>query len=394
MDVSFLIVAVVTSLTSLLASADARSPYLDALPELEARIARLARFHRRLAIRRLAYLGNSSYCHRLATTMWSGVPVKTSFVRLIRLAAFVAPGVLASSKQAYEPGQAFRDCPNGCPEMVVVPAGTYLMGSPAADLRQALNGIEQPRHRVTIRHAFAVGRFEVTREEYAQFAQETRLHDPDGCNVHEPPNWPKKAGLSWHTTPYPQTGRDPVVCVSWDEAKAYTQWLSRKTGHSYRLLSEAEWEYVARAGTTTQAFWGDDEKRACEHGNGVDLTLVGKFPETNWEVPAPRNPNPGRVLPCHDNHVFTAPVGSYKPNAFGLYDTAGNVFEWVADCWSANYDGAPIHGSPRTDGDCTERVNRGGGWDSNPTGLRSAYRWNDPTWLHVADLGFRIAREL
>lgn len=295
---------------------------------------------------------------------------------------------------AHEPGRSFRDCPDVCPEMIAIPPGTYLMGSPAGDPHQALNGIEQPQHRVTIRHAFAVGKFEVTRDEYARFALQTRRPDPVGCNVHEPPNWPEKKGLNWHTTPFPQTGRDPVVCVSWDDADAYTQWLSRKTGHAYRLLSEAEWEYVVRAGTTTEAFWGNDERRACEYGNGVDLTLVARFPHKKWRSPAPRNPNPGQVLPCRDGHVFTAPVGSYKPNAFGLYDTAGNVQEWIQDCWFASYAGAPTDGSPRTASDCTVRDNRGGAWDSNPTGLRSAYRWNDSASLHVVDLGFRVARQL
>lgn len=295
---------------------------------------------------------------------------------------------------AYEPGQTFRDCPKVCPQLVVVPPGTFLMGSPDNDPHQGVDGIERPRHRVTIAHAFAVGKLEVTRDEYARFALETRLPDPGDCNVHEPPRWVAKAGLSWHATPFRQTGRDPVVCVSWQEARAYTRWLSSRTGHSYRLLSEAEWEYAARAGTATEAFWGDDEKRACAYGNGVDLTLLEQFPSAKWQSPAPANPNPGHVLPCHDGHVFTAAVGSYQPNAFGLYDTAGNVFEWVADCWSPNYDGASADGSPRTDGDCTLRVNRGGSWTSNPTGLRSAYRWRDPAWLHVVDLGFRVARQL
>jgi formylglycine-generating enzyme len=279
--------------------------------------------------------------------------------------------------------------------MVVVPPGTYVMGSPSEDPHQAKNAIEQPQHRVTINHAFAVGKFEVTREEYARFALQTRLRDPDGCNVHEPPNWVKRARLNWHTTPFPQTRRDPVVCVSWEEARAYTQRLSEHTGHSYRLLSEAEWEYVARAGTTTQAFWGEDERQACEYGNGVDLTLVARFPKTDWEGPAPRNPSPERVLPCRDGHVFTAPVGSYRPNAFGLYDTAGNVAEWTADCLVRNYASAPTDGSARTDGDCSKRVNRGGSWTSNPTGLRSAYRgWDDASSTRVVDLGFRLARDL
>src|SRR5581483_11769951 len=194
-------------------------------------------------------------------------PVKTT--RHTKLVAFLVCTAfcgLVHANQAYEPGQSFRDCPEVCPEIVVVPPGTYLMGSPANDPLQARDRIEQPQHRVTLSHMFGVGKFEVTRYEYARFALETQLRDPDGCNVHEPPNWPKKAGLNWHTTPFPQTDRDPAVCVSWEEAQAYTQWLSRKTSHAYRLLSEAEWEYVARARTATQAFWGDDEKQACEYG--------------------------------------------------------------------------------------------------------------------------------
>src|SRR5690348_9780873 len=231
-------------------------------------------------------------------------------LRTIRVAsvlgflACTAPHGLVHADQSDRTGRSFRDCPRICPEMILVPPGTYLMGSPAGDPHQRKDGAEQPRHRVTIRHAFAVGKFEVTRDEYARFALETRLRNPAGCNVHEPPNWPTKMGLSWHTTPFPQTGRDPVVCVSWEEARAYTRWLSRRTGHSYRLLSEAEWEYAARAGTATEAFWGDDERRSCEYGNGVDLELLERFPKAKWQSAAPRNPNPGRVLPCHDGHVF------------------------------------------------------------------------------------------
>lgn len=292
---------------------------------------------------------------------------------------------LAKADTPRQSGQSFQDCPNACPEMVVIPPGTYMMGSRADDPHQGKDGEEQPRHRVTIKYAFAAGKFEITRDQYARFVQETHLRDPDGCNVHEPPHWPTVMGLNWHTTPFRQTGRDPVVCVSWAEARSYTQWLSKKTGHRYRLLSDAEWEYVARAGTTGEAFWGNDEKRACEYGNGVDLTLVARFPKAKWD----------NVIPCHDGYVNTAPVGSFKPNGFGLYDTAGNVFEWTADCWVKNYVGAPTDGSARTDGDCSKRVNRGGSWTSNPTGLRSAHRdWDDASRTRVVDLGFRVAREL
>jgi formylglycine-generating enzyme required for sulfatase activity len=167
--------------------------------------------------------------------------------------------------------------------------------------------------------------------------------------------------------------------------KNFLQWLSKKTGYKYRLLSESEWEYADRAGTTTQAFWGNSQEEACAYANGVDLTLVDRFPNAKWE----------NVTPCHDGHVFTAPVGSYKPNNFGLHDMEGNVFEWVVDCWVKNYDGAPSDGSARLDGECDKRVNRGGSWTSAPTGLRSTHRDEDSAvQTRVVDLGFRVARDL
>jgi formylglycine-generating enzyme required for sulfatase activity len=133
---------------------------------------------------------------------------------------------------------------------------------------------------------FAVGRFEVTRDEYAAFVRDTALADPDGCNVHEPPRWPTIMGLNWHNSGFPQNGRDPVVCVSWLEAEAYTRWLSQKTGHHYRLLSEAEWEYAGRGGTQTQAYWGDDSTEACRYANGVDATLTTwkATPSSGWRI--------------------------------------------------------------------------------------------------------------
>jgi sulfatase modifying factor 1 len=277
------------------------------------------------------------------------------------------------------PGAMFRDCDDACPEMVVVPAGSFVMGSAREE--------EHPAHRVTMASAFAVGRFEVTRDEYAAFVRETKLADPAGCNVHEPPRWPTARGLSWHDTGFPQTGRHPVVCVSWREAVAYTKWLSRKTGHAYRLLSESEWEYAARAGTTTQAYWGDDAAQACAYANGVDRSLADRFP-----IQAGKRDD---IVPCTDGYVFTAPAGTFRPNAFGLHDMLGNAFEWVADCSNDNYAGAPADGSARADGDCSMRMNRGGSWTSIPTGLRSAHRGNDDAEAtRVVDLGFRVARGL
>ena len=307
----------------------------------------------------------------------------------VMLATFLVACLLLSARvgaDEHSPGSSFRDCAHSCPEMVVVPPGSYLMGAAADDPNQEPGGEEQPQHSVTISYAFAVGRYEITRDEYATFVQETGLRDPDGCNVHEPPRWPTIMGLNWHNPGFIQTGRDPVVCVSWLEAKAYTAWLSKKTGHAYRLLSESEWEYADRAGTDTQAYWGNDQSKACLYANGVDATLTERFPKGKWDV----------SVPCHDGYVFTSPAGSFKPNAFGLYDMEGNAFEWVEDCWVPNYKHAPVDGSARiTRPDCSDRVNRGGSWTSIPTGLRSAHRGDDNfERTRVVDLGFRVAREL
>ncbi|HKC16441.1 MAG TPA: formylglycine-generating enzyme family protein [Steroidobacteraceae bacterium] len=279
----------------------------------------------------------------------------------------------------------FRDCADLCPEMIPLPPGRFQMGSPPSDTHQGSDGEERPRHQVEIAYPFAIGRYEITRAEFSAFAQETKLADPGGCNVHVPPRWPTIRGLSWHNTGFAQTDRHPVVCVSWEEARDYTRWLSRKTGHDYRLLSESEWEYSARAGASGQAHWGDRPTDDCRYANGVDKQLAFRFPQLTWDD----------VIPCDDGFVYTAPVGSFKPNAFGLYDMMGNAFEWVADCWSENYLGAPADGSARSTGNCESRVNRGGSWTSNPTGLRAAHRGNDDARVtRVVDLGFRVARAL
>jgi formylglycine-generating enzyme required for sulfatase activity len=177
-------------------------------------------------------------------------------------------------------------------------------------------------------------------------------------------------------------GRRPAIDVSWNDiTQQYLPWLSRKTGKTYRLLSEAEWEYVARAGTTTRYHFGDSERDLCTYGNVADLSAKEK--------------NPGWTLAnCRDGHVNTAPVGSFQPNAFGLYDVHGNVWEWVQDCWNGNYSGAPSDGSARTTVDCGRRVLRGGSWYSNPLYLRAASRGRGTPDFRVDYLGFRVGRTL
>ena len=262
-----------------------------------------------------------------------------------------SPPVSASPsepKPEFLPGETFKDCPE-CPEMVVVPAGSFMMGSLTYENSWTEN--EGPQHRVTIAKRFAVGKFEVTFDEWDACVAD------GGCGGHRPED------RGWGR------GRRPVIKVHWEDTKSYVSWLSRKTGKQYSLLSESEWEYVARAGTTTRYAWGDD---------------IGH--------------NKARCIPCGWGwDLRTAPVGSFEANGFGLHDMHGNVKEWVDDCYNDSYSGAPSDGRAWiTSGDCQKRVTRGGSWYSNRPGpLRSASR--DAYYIRSNrrdDYGFRIARTL
>ena len=281
---------------------------------------------------------------------------------------------------ATAPGSEFRDCPT-CPEMVVVPAGEFLMGSDRRD--DESYDFERPRHRVTL-DGFALGVHEVTRDEYEAFVAATGRGSGDGCRAFDADEvgWEWRSEASWRSPGYPQAGDHPVVCVNWEDAQAYARWLSAETGEEYRLPSESEWEYAARAGTTTRRHWGDDPDDGCAYANGADRTAKRRFDD--WTV-----------ADCTDGVVWTSPVGAYEPNAFGLHDALGNVWEWVEDCWHDDYDGAPRDGSAWTrGGDCGRRVLRGGSWVSLPWNLRSALRYGDVAEYRVTDFGFRVARTL
>ena len=275
------------------------------------------------------------------------------------------------------PGSTFRDC-DVCPEMVVIPPGSYTMGTPADAQDRFFQ--EGPPRRVSIARAIAVGKYEVTRGEYAQFVRETG-HLADGCTTYQAGFYQHDPAAGWRAPGYAQTDRHPVACVSWDDAQAYAAWLSRKSGKPYRLLTEAEWEYAARAGTTTAYYWGDDETNNCQHANGADQTAKAAYSNLT-------------VANCTDNHVYTAPVGAFQPNAFGLHDMAGNVWEWTEDCWLENADGAPGDGSARVTGDCGRRVVRGGSWSNFPPMLRSAVRLAIPASYRNAIYGLRVGGAL
>ena len=309
-------------------------------------------------------------------------------------------------RRELEPGRRFRDC-DGCPEMVVVPAGSFVMGSPSnekdryedeyGDARRLLADTEVPQHRVTIVDPFAVGVYEVTREEFAHFVRETG-HSMAYC--YDPPI---KSVATWKN-PFPEhpgsktTDQHPVVCVRWDDAQAYVRWLSDKAGHRYRLLSESEWEYVVRAGTSTARYWGETESQQCVYENGLDLTIARDMKRYVRRDSEKR----GMLASCDDGYVHTAPVGSFEANGFGLHDVLGNVSEWVQDCWHHNYAGAPDDGRA-WERDCYDllgvmHVNRGGSYlGGNFGGLRATYRGsfpgNSPHYRN-SDLGFRVAREL
>jgi sulfatase modifying factor 1 len=272
--------------------------------------------------------------------------------------------------------------------MLVVPKGSFTMGAPAGEEEREnwpaeRRGYAAPQHSVTIRHKFAIGKFAVTRDEYAQFVAETHRTDPDRCDTLDASGGSTATTGNWRSPGFPQTGRDPVVCVNWDDAQAYAAWLSAKTGRAYRLPTEAEWEYSARAGMTTARYGSDNPAEICRYTNVGDLDYGEQHPGDG-----------GVNRACRDGYAFTSPVDRFPPNPFGLHDMLGNVLEWTEDCWNANYGGAPSDGAAWRSGDCGRRVVRGGSWDADLSGVRSANRRGPPASYRNTTLGFRVARTL
>lgn len=278
-----------------------------------------------------------SFIGQQANWYWNGWPYKREH--------FDNYVLTAARERELKPKDSFRECDQECPWMIVVPAGEFTMGSPKTEKGRRDN--EGPQHSVLIAKPFAVSVYDVT------FADWDACHSVGGCP-------------DIGDTGYGRATR-PVINVSWDQARHYVVWLSQMTGQPYRLLTEAEWEYAARAGSTTAYFWGN------EIGEG-NANCIG----------------------CGGQWAGTSPVGSFKPNAFGLYDMAGNVWQWVQDCYHDNYNGAPTDGSEWTVDDCKLRVIRGGAHGPNPLpeGLRSAYRFRLDSGSLNTNLGFRLGRTL
>ena len=295
---------------------------------------------------------------------------------LITVATIALAGsILAQGAAGHTPGERWRDC-DECPEIVALPSGMFMMGSPASE--ESRYDREGPTRLVMIARPFAIGVYEVTRDEYSRFVLATNYESgTDSCLVHEDHHWVERADRSWRDPGFLQSARDPAVCVSWEDATAYVSWLSGRTGMDYRLPSAAEWEYAARAGTTSPWYWGDSTDLQCLFANGADMAT--DFP---WRTP------------CNDGHARTSLVGSYQANAFDLHDMIGNAWEWVQDCFNWSYEGAPATGGPWLDGDCSSRVMRGASWASTPKYLRAAHRAGERTTFRSDYTGFRVARSL
>ena len=295
-------------------------------------------------------------------------------------------------------GEVFRDALRSGgegPEMVALPAGSFRMGSPSDETGRQDN--EGPVRTVTTGKRIAMGRYEVTVGEFRRFVTasgyrteaERNTGGKQGCWTLEfmdsdHNGWDWTPGRSWLNLEYTVEEDQPVVCVSRNDARRYIEWLNEETGGGYRLPSESEWEYAVRAGSGSRYHFGNDESKLCDYGNVADTT---KLPNGNsWRHKAN----------CSDGAVYPTAVGSYKPNLFGLYDMHGNVWEWVADCWHDNYEGAPTDGSAWTNGcgSTVRAVVRGGSWNFYPRNLRSADRsWSSPS-NRDNDGGFRLVQDL
>ncbi len=313
---------------------------------------------------------------------------RTCLLLAVLISTIVVSGqeVASAIREVYEgaraagpPGTVFRDCPE-CPEMVIIPAGKVSMGSSELEKSWAAShggnlesvADEAPQHWVSLR-SFALGKYDVTRGEYAAFVRETGHSAGDGCHESSMPKSPKKESASWQNPGFNQTERDPVVCVSWHDARAYISWLNarvRRSGSTsenglYRLPSEAEWEYATRAGTTTRFWWGDNDSGAPDHA-WLKVNSGGQ----------------------------THPVGLKPGNAFGLYDMVGNVWQWTQDCYADSYANAPADGQSNEIGDDCLRVDRGSSWLYSAWLLRSATRERNPADYRDVIMGFRLAKTL
>jgi formylglycine-generating enzyme required for sulfatase activity len=293
-----------------------------------------------------------------------------------------SPSSAPSSSLSHHQGSQFRDCPN-CPIMTVLPPGHFILSVPAPEWPGGpeTKGADHPI-RIAIKKPFAVALYDVTRDEYAAYTKQTERPKGSGCQIYDGHRWALDNDTDWIHPGFHQTGREPVVCVSWDDAQAYVSWLNAQIGRPqngpYRLPSGEEWEYAARGGHLTQApyYWG--------HQLNHDKANYGL----------------DQCFPCgiekhgNDHWYYTSPVGSFRPNSFGLYDMSGNVWQWTDDCYSDTMATAPADASAWTSGDCRFRILRGGSYNDMQLFLQlTPHNWFPPDLRNNAN-GFRVVRDL
>ena len=316
----------------------------------------------------------------------------------MRQATFLASAALLAFATAIPTGasptaqKSFRDCPD-CPEMMPIAPGTFTMGASLEEERRfgasaSVSGRSLPVHQVTFAKGFAMGVYPITVAQFRKFVDETGYKAPDACTNQRYNDghfiYELARGYSFRSPGFPQGDDHPAVCVSAEDGEAYAAWLSKKTGRSYALPNEAQYEYALRAGTTTAFYWGDvRDARACEYSNQPDLDQAD-------ELKAPSGPE--YRFQCRDGYAWTSPVGRYKPNAWGLYDMQGNIWEWTADCWNANYEGAPADGSTWTTGDCDARPSRGGSYGNAAFSTYAGVRAPRHATYVGHSWGFRVVR--
>lgn len=317
----------------------------------------------------------------------AAVPVPAPATDAAPVAAATAPAAEAAPvarprDENIRAGRSFQDCPD-CPTMVWLPPGSFVMGSNDGPEN------ERPAHPVRIGYPLAVSSTEVTRAQFAAFAHDTQHETGGRCEVKS--NFgdallgksdDHDMRASWVAPGFQQKDNEPVVCIGWETANAYVKWLNQRTGLSYRLLTEAEWEYAARAGSAARWPWGDGTGQQCEYANGADLTLRKA---DNWQ-------RKSVVTECTDGYLDTAPVASFKPNAFGLYDMVGNVWEWTQDCMHPNYNGAPDDGRAWPNEQKCHYVYRGGDFTSHGAKLQVSRREAGSLHYRNNSIGLRVAR--
>ncbi len=291
---------------------------------------------------------------------------------------------------AQAPGETFADCKD-CPEMVVIPAGSFEMGTPLGAYEVHEESGEGPPIQVTIRKPFALAKTETTIGQFQAFVAATGYEVEPGCTAWDE-GWTADAAASWRRPGQPRrpAANHPVSCVSFADVQAYLAWLNATTGQPYRLPSESEWEFAARAGTTWPRPWGANNSfegvsisLTCEHANVYDVDSQKEF-----TLPWP-------YARCRDGFADVAPVASFQANAYGVHDMIGNLWEFAADCFTASYWGRPPDERAWVwEGGCERRVIRGGAWISRPANARPARREDAPVDARGNDLGFRVARDL